>query len=48
MFKIEYTYNGETKIYVSYNYEDAIRMYNSMLKHKNIYHDVKKNFQIPF
>lgn len=47
MFEIYYTYNEERKIYKSYNYEDAVRMYNNMFKHDKIYKDVKKNFSLP-
>ncbi len=47
MFIILYKYNGQGKEYKSENYDDAVRMYWSMLKHKTIYSDVKKNFQIP-
>jgi hypothetical protein len=47
MFIILYKYNGQQKEYKSENYDNAVRMYWSMLKHKTIYSDVKKNFQIP-
>ena len=47
MFVIFYEYNGMEKNYQSENYDDAVRMYWSMLKHKTLYKNVKKNFQIP-
>jgi len=47
MFVIFYEYNGQEKTYQSENYHDAVRMYWSMLKHKTLYKNVKKNFQIP-
>lgn len=47
MFIIEYTYKGENKTYKTRIYYEALRMYNSMLKHKILYQNVKKNFQIP-
>ena len=47
MFIIEYTYKGENKTYKTRIYYEALRMYNSMIKHKTLYQNVQKNFQIP-
>ncbi len=46
MFIIEYTYKGENKTYQTRIYYDALRMYNSMIKTKTLYQNVRKNFQI--
>jgi len=47
MFIIEYTYKGERNTYKTSVYYDALKMYNSMLKYKTLYQNVKKNFKIP-
>ncbi len=47
MFIIFYEYNGQEKSYKTESYHEAVRMYSSMLKHKTLYSNVKKNFQIP-